>query len=583
MKHTVRIVALLLSTVMLISTLASCKNDSLSSSTDDPNLSSESTENTSQPTDSITDNPTDTEETAPEEEENYIFETVYPPVSVSSLKFTLTDNKLTEYEKKIIEAKRLFDNEKTSEDKFRNALYEILSLRAEIETQCDIAYLQYHYDMSDSDAWDNYLYAYDLLDEAKDLFWEFYNESKNEENKLANVFIEVVQKVYKGNLVTPISSTDSYAYDMERLEGQYNSLKNSNASDEEIFAVYKKYLTAANGLAVASSTKNYYEYACRYIYYRNDTAAQREELRKYVKEHLIPLCRALREKSWDLDGSLSQSDLDLSNKYLYDKYDSFDENYLFDYFSSLTASSGEAMTDAFEKDRVLIGNKDDSYNSAMVYVVGNTPICYFHEDQTDLETMAHELGHYYAWFVGDSTYFSTDLRETQSTANSMLLYSYLSDTLDSPAFKSSELYSVYNWMYQIILSVIKDEFDEIIYTHSPSALTLEDFERIMSDLIYEYNVRDLSSNITNQLMTYWRRLGITYPMSNYCYATAMITAFQIYTKSKDDYTAATEIYRRIVEEPQNEGDFVSTIINAGLTTPYDKQTYIELKKLLEIN
>jgi hypothetical protein len=103
----------------------------------------------------------------------------------------------------------------------------------------------------------------------------------------------------------------------------------------------------------------------------------------------------------------------------------------------------------------------------------------------------------------------------------------------------------------------------------------------MSELIDEYGVGGLTGSIRNQLMTYWRRLGIVYPTSNYCYAAAGIAALQIYMKSKTDYSAACEIYRRIVEEPQDGGNFLSTIVNAGLTSPYDEQTYVKLQKLAE--
>ena len=170
-----------------------------------------------------------------------------------------------------------------------------------------------------------------------------------------------------------------------------------------------------------------------------------------------------------------------------------------------------------------------------------------------------------------------------STANSMLLYSYLSNKLNNDAIKSVEIYMAYNSVYQIVSSVIKDEFDEIIYTSDPSKLTLDDFNCIMQDLIDKYDVSDLSSNMVSQLMTYWRRLGITYPMSNYCYATAMITSFQIYLKSKEDYSDACEIYRKIVEEADYMGAFIPTIVKAGLLTPYNENAYIELSKLADIS
>ena len=62
----------------------------------------------------------------------------------------------------------------------------------------------------------------------------------------------------------------------------------------------------------------------------------------------------------------------------------------------------------------------------------------------------------------------------------------------------------------------------------------------------------------------------------------MITALQVYLISKDDYEGASEIYRRLVEESIAKDGFAQSITRAGLTTPYDKQTYINLGKLTEI-
>lgn len=567
MKRAVRIIALGIGMVMLMSSFLSCRNDS-SASADTVNWAE--TADLSHTTEAVSSS----------EDEGYLFEIVYPSVTASSLQFTLTDKKLEEYNGKMQEAERLFyQNEPGSEDVFRHALYELLSRMAEMETQRDIAYMQYCYDMSNSSAWDNYLYAYDLHDRAHDGFWALYNESKAQNGTLSTVFREVVQKEYGGNLVTVTPEADSYAYQMETFEGEYNSLKNSGASDEKIFAVYRKYLLAAYRFAKASSTANYYEYASRHRFFRNDTSAERELFRQYVKEYLVPICQELGAQSEAYDNRLSYAEYTLSNRYLKGKYDSFRENYLLDYFSSLPESAGRAMADAFEKDRILIGNKRNSYDTAMVYAVGRTPICYFHEDRTTLETMTHELGHYYASVAGDSAYTSFSLRETHSSANTQLFFRYLSDKLNNKAIKGAELYMLYNNTYQLISSVIKDEFDEIIYTRNPSTLTLAEFERIMSDLIEEYGVREISSSMVNQLMTYWCRLGIQYPMSNYCYAVAEVAALQIYIKSKSDYAAAVEMYRCIVEEIDAEGDFVATITKAGLTTPYQEQTYLELQRL----
>lgn len=594
MRMNFRIIALLMCLAIFVSSLVSCGKIIIDTPAGSADITSEAEESSSspsavsteEPTDTLpietTDEPSETDKPSEDEEKNYTFEIVYPTVSVSTLKLEPMDKKFDEFKSKLSLLESIFKkNEKGSENEFKGELYEILSLLAELETQSDIAYLMYICDMSGSDTWNNYIRLFNLHDDASDLLWEFYNSSRKESNCLVPTLNAVFDKEFKSRV--PVGdSSDYYSDKMNTLEGEYNSLVNSGASTGKIFEVYKKYLAAADGFAKEGRTENYYEYASKYTYGRTDTAEQRERLRQYTKEYLVPMLKELKIKSRSYDEQLSYSEYNLSNKYLEDSYDSFGENYLFEYFDSLPQSTGDHMKSAFEKDRVIIGDKKSSYKSAMVTEIGNTSICYFHEDETNLETVAHELGHYYADSVSDDAYYSYSLSETHSCTNTMLFFSYLSDKLDSRAFRSAELYIMYNWMYQAVTSVIKDEFDEIIFSSDPSALTVEYFESVMSDLIDEYDVSGLTGSIDNQLITYWSRVGITYPMRNYCYAVAQITAFQLYVMSKDDYAAACEIYKKIVEEPENRGSFNATIVKAGLTTPYAEKTYIEIQKLVDV-
>ncbi|MBO4978858.1 MAG: hypothetical protein J6D16_00455 [Clostridia bacterium] len=583
MKQTVKIIALFLSAWVLVSALSACSFEIPAitvgevSQESEPETDPKTFEGAGEQT-TVPETQAQPEETADESDG---FEIVYPTVTVSTMALLPIEDIQDAFGEKLTAVKRIFGRGAANDaEEFKAAIYELLSLEAQLQTQCDVAYMLYLCDMTDA-AWEAYLQAYTVRERVKDRFWSFYAEARGQSHVLAEVFHEIVQVEYEGRLVSKNAEVDDFAREMTALEGEFNAIKDSDASDRVVFEVYQKYMTAAYGLAVNSKVENYYEYAAGHTFYRNDTTAQREALREYTKKYLIPLCRALKSKSQLADSRLWTYEFELSNRFLENAYDSFSKNFLFDYFASLPKSSGDAMRDAFERDRVLVGDRDSSYNSAMVMDVGNTPICYFHKSELTLHTVAHEIGHYYAHIMGQKNYYSYDLRETYSTANTMLLYSYISNDLNSNAFISAELYMLYNWMYQVVLSVIKDEFDEQIFSCDPSALTLADFERIMSGLIDKYGVGDLSTNIRSQLMTYWRRLGIVYPMSNYCYATSMITAFQIYIKSKDDYAAACEVYRRVVEQPRESGDFVATIVNAGLTTPYDEATYTELQRLIE--
>ena len=197
MKRSVRILALLLSVVMLGFVFLSCsKGDG-----------------------------TSTGETSIDEGKKYVFEIVYPSVRASSLKLELTDNDLEEYKSKLLELKGSFgDGEGVEADEFKDALYKLLSFKAQIETQRDIAQLRYYCDMSNSAAWDDYLHAYEAYDEAHDLFWAFYNESKGAESTLSRAFEQVVEKEFGDSMISVTPSSDSYAYEMELLEKEYNSL-----------------------------------------------------------------------------------------------------------------------------------------------------------------------------------------------------------------------------------------------------------------------------------------------------------------------------------------------------------------------
>lgn len=560
MKKTVRIIALLISIVMLVSQLSACGYvyDYFIDVTADILI-------------------------ANDDDGEYVFEVVYPEISVSTMSFSLGEEHLRAYKEKLVVAKMIFEQNKSENaEKFRDVLYELMSQEAYIRTQCDIAYLQYYYNMSDDTAWGNYLYAYELYDEVHDLFWDFYRQSKDKDTQLARVFVEVIENEYQGHLLSVTPDADRYAYEMEIIEGEYNALASTNVSDAKMFEVYKEYMIAAHGYATSAYSSNYYEYASKYMYLRDDTADQRASLREYTKQYLVPLLRELITKTKAYDNNLTKNEYYMANRYLSDSYDSFITNYLWEYFESLPDAAGDIMSSAFSEDRVLIGDKKNSYMTAMVYTVGDTPICYFHKDVTALNTMAHELGHYYARVSGPDAYFSYSLKETHSISNEMLLYSFLSDEIGSRAFKSAELYMITNWVYQTVLSVIKDEFDERIYGGDPSELELADFKDIITSLIDEYGVRGINDNVEDHLMSYWKTQGINYPVSNYCYAIAFTASLQIYLISKEDYYAATEIYMQIVEEAENTEDFVSAIQKAGLTLPYEEQTYITLNNLREI-
>ena len=86
MKHHIRLIALCLCLMMLISQFVSCAPNE-----DDPHLDTVTSEDTSEKT-----------------EEKNPFEIVYPSVSASTLKFELTDSDLEEFKSKFNAIKELY-------------------------------------------------------------------------------------------------------------------------------------------------------------------------------------------------------------------------------------------------------------------------------------------------------------------------------------------------------------------------------------------------------------------------------------------------------------------------------------------
>jgi hypothetical protein len=105
----------------------------------------------------------------------------------------------------------------------------------------------------------------------------------------------------------------------------------------------------------------------------------------------------------------------------------------------------------------------------------------------------------------------------------------------------------------------------------------DEIDQIMTDLIEEYGVADISANIQTQLMTFWHRQGLSSPGYYISYTASFVVAYQIYQLSLSDYEAAVNAYVALVEEIAEEDSFLDTIKNAGLASPFSEKMYQNLK------
>lgn len=499
--------------------------------------------------------------------------------AIDKLKFTLDDTYLSKLSRAFQKCLTLYKSKNINlADKLISTMYEMKSYWDEIERQKDIANLFRYYDVSDKKLQENYNRAYNASVTAHDTSWYLCDEA----HAKTSVFSDVLINFYNSNYTIvsgPKYDVSTYRDRMDAIENEFLQFNTTGTADE-VYEMYTEYLELSHKLAEAYGYDNYYEYATERIYERDYGKTEREAFREYVREYVVPLCKKLQSEYKEFDRTISRDDYYLSIDYDKNRYDSFGEDYLFSYFDSLPGNTGIIMKNAFEGNRILIGDQDNSYPTALVMMIGTVPYCYFHHENMDLTTVTHELGHYYADTVIDPFYKkSQDIMEVHSEGNVMLMFRYLSNTIDTPAFDSFVNYALYGMAYGAVYSAIRDEFAEIMFS-DPNApnYTIEEIGDVMAGLLEKYDATDISNQFTEQQMTYWHRLGLRHPVYDISYAVSFVVVYQLYCNSEYDYQAAAEQYCKIVTEMDLNSKFIKTVENAGLISPFKEEAYANFGK-----
>ena len=496
----------------------------------------------------------------------------YPKVSANWMIYSLTPKTVEELATAVEECKKIYNSANpTKKDDLLKSLYAAMDIFARIDTQLDIAEVKYECDYSDEKAKENYNEALELQKKANNIFLGFLTQYDETDNPLSDVRKEFKNNCFPDTL--PVKDDDDgWWTTAQKIANKINSIK-STATDEGILALYRDYIFSLNSYASHCYYENYYEYAHSEVYKRDYTSYEIDDLRRYVKQYLVPLCYELEEKSQKADSELSATDYTLSLRYNNYSYTEFEDNLISDYIKSLGVTGKKSMQTAFSQKRIITSNAENARLNSTCFTVGDTPICYFHKSKSNLENVCHTLGYYYANLHGKSEVVQ-DLTEVYGKANTLLFLSYTSGKLNSPAFDAYELYCVYNLLYQTISSAIHDEFNQIVFSmDDPYSLTLEKIEEILTDLMTEYGVLDFGDSFQKQILTYWKRLGATNVGYNISYVTSCVVALEIYQKSLINYSVGVECYNQLVQNEFDNASFINPVTAIDLKSPFDEEAY----------
>lgn len=507
-----------------------------------------------------------------------IYELYYTEVTASNLKYEMPDNALEVLDGKISKAMKILeDNYFLDVDGFMDAVREVYSFYKYINYMVHVSDILLSKENSEINR-QNYVSAFNIYNETWDKIYQLYKAArKNPEVKdLINDFIDD-----KHSLISIVSG-DPDIHDNRLTELEVEFLASSGSSEAELCELYDEFVSVSNALAECYGYENYYEYAHAEVFSRQCTAAERNLLRDYVIKYIVPLYFEYDKYADSIYDSATALDKFFSNRYFNSRFDSFLNDPLFSYIDSLPDSASKAMREAFELDRIIIGDSLNSEKTAFAKNLSPISFCYFHEDEMDLESVSHELGHYYSHSFLDRKNDGYDLYEIYALSNAFLLLSHMGQEKDSLSF---ELYSadyIANKLYQWILCTMKDEFDEIVYsTYGSFEFTPESLLEISTNILEKYGIADKTTSMKNHLLTYWRRQGMDDPCYNLNYSIALVSSFDIYLMSLTDYAGATELYCKLVEEYNMDLSLLENLLEAGLTTPFEEDSYSNLMALLE--
>lgn len=463
-------------------------------------------------------------------------------------------------------------------DEFETSFYHIVQ-------QSTIATIIYYCDMIDEVASERYLNSREMVYDLQDA----YNQT------LRTIYLEspVRDELFEGWSEEEIQSLLEYdpailelEKEIDALEVQYDQLdENSPTYNDDCVEIYKQMIIKNNQLAKLHKYDNYYDYAAANVYDRDYEREQLATFREYVVQYVVPYVSKVYDEfvvyqSWESKTNLSRL-LEFVNEAF---YSSSSRNYVSAYLNSLEGTMGENMRDVFESKNCVFSFSGNSHPTAFqTYLYeDDTPICFFGSNGQSANTVVHEIGHYYAAKTNNDI-DNYDLCETHSQGNEFLFLTYVETYMKPEVYDVVEAYNLFNICYVMVMATIIDEFEQNVYMlddETIASMTGADFDAIMTSVCGPYGGAPWVKNTFSDPYEYWRMVAISNPVYYISYAISASAAVNIYAIAQEDYAAAITAYTALVEGVTPEDGFLGALVKAGLSTPFEEETFVNIAGVL---
>lgn len=196
-------------------------------------------------------------------------------------------------------------------------------------------------------------------------------------------------------------------------------------------------------------------------------------------------------------------------------------------------------------------------------------------DDSDLETLVHEFGHYNAGMHQKQqaldTGFCMDTSEIHSQGLEVLFLSCADAVYGEENAAVKKLNILYNLLDSIIQGCLQDEFQQLAYAAAKDhKLTVKELNELAYRLYNEYG---LETQPGAKEIYSWVEIPHTYesPFYYISYATSAVNALDILSISQEDYREAADTYMRLTALPMDI-PYQQALEQVGLHNTFDADT-----------
>lgn len=196
-------------------------------------------------------------------------------------------------------------------------------------------------------------------------------------------------------------------------------------------------------------------------------------------------------------------------------------------------------------------------------------------DDSDLETLVHEFGHYNAGMHQKQqaldTGFCMDTSEIHSQGLEVLFLSCADAVYGEENAAVKKLNILYNLLDSIIQGCLQDEFQQLSYAAAKDhKLTVKELNELACRLYNEYG---LETQPGAKEIYSWVEIPHTYesPFYYISYATSAVNALDILSISQENYREAADTYMRLTALPMDI-PYQKALEQVGLHNTFDADT-----------